>query len=97
MFSTSQGALMALPAVCGGGWAKEKKDPVGQRHLPVKVDDSAGCSLALLTCRDKGRGPRLDPSSLALKKLNLYTPQEKLRHEGHCSIYLHQHGTDWHV
>lgn len=35
--------------------------------------------------------------SLVLKKLNLYDPQEKLRHEGHCSIYLYQHGTDWHV
>lgn len=73
MFSTSQGALMALPAVCGGGWAKEKKDPVGQRYLPVKVNDSAGYSLALLTSRDKGRGPRLE-LFLSFEKTELIYP-----------------------
>ena len=60
MFSISQGALLALPAVCRGGWAKEKKDPVGQRHSPVKVDDSAGYSFALPTSRVRDQGPRLE-------------------------------------
>lgn len=60
MSSTSQGARLALPAVCCGGWAEGRKDPIGQRHSPGKVDVLLGSPLALLASWDGDQGPRLE-------------------------------------
>lgn len=47
------------PAVySSGGWAKERKDPIGQRHSAGKVDGPAGSSLGYVSFL-RNQGPRL--------------------------------------
>lgn len=101
MSSTSQGARLALPAVCRVPCAVVVGLRGGRTQLARDTHQARlmSCWVVPWLCWLPGPGTRVPgwKYSLALKQLNLYTPQEKLRHEGHCSVYLHQHGTNWHV